>query len=51
MQEILDEAAVANKSVGIYVEYFNPARHLYDRLGFRHIATNGVYHQMDWRAR
>ena len=50
MQEILDEAAAANKSVGIYVEYFNPARHLYDRLGFRHIATNGVYHQMEWRA-
>jgi len=36
--------------VSIYVEHFNPARQLYDRLGFRHADTNGVYHYMEWRA-
>lgn len=50
LQEILDEAARIGKSVTIYVEHFNPARHLYDRLGFQHVDTNGVYHLMKWSA-
>ncbi|MGZ7080036.1 MAG: GNAT family N-acetyltransferase [Thermoanaerobaculia bacterium] len=50
LQEILDEAQESGKRVTIYVENYNPARHLYDRLGFRHIDTNGVYHLMEWRA-
>ena len=48
LQEVLDEAAGAGKTVTIYVEHFNPARHLYDRLGFQHVDTNGVYHLMKW---
>ncbi len=43
LSEILGEAAPAGKPVQIYVERFNPARHLYDRLGFRQIADQGVY--------
>jgi ribosomal protein S18 acetylase RimI-like enzyme len=50
LQEILDEAAAANRAVTIHVEHFNPAMRLYERLGFRHIDTNGVYHLMEWRA-
>ena len=50
MREILDEARETGKTVGIYVEHFNPARRLYDRLGFRHVDTNGVYHKLEWRA-
>jgi len=50
LQEVLDEAARDRKVVTIYVEHFNPARHLYDRLGFQHIDTNGVYHIMKWSA-
>jgi ribosomal protein S18 acetylase RimI-like enzyme len=50
MQEIMDEGGATGRAVGIYVEHFNPARHLYDRLGFRHVSTNGVYHMMEWRA-
>lgn len=50
LEEILTEAGAAGKSVTIYVEHFNPARRLYDRLGFRHVGTNGVYHLMEWRA-
>ncbi len=46
LQEILDEATRTGKSVSIHVEHFNPAMRLYQRLGFRHVATNGVYHLM-----
>jgi len=48
LQEILDEAGRIGKAVVIYVEHFNPARRLYERLGFRHVDTNGVYHLMRW---
>ena len=43
LTELLGEAAQAGKRVQIYVERFNPARHLYDRLGFRQVADQGVY--------
>ena len=45
---LLAEARAAAKPVRIYVERFNPARHLYDRLGFREIADRGVYQLMEW---
>ncbi|MEA2568910.1 MAG: hypothetical protein QOI24_911 [Acidobacteriota bacterium] len=48
--EILAEGKASSRKVTIYVEHFNPARHLYDRLGFQHVDTNGVYHLMEWRA-
>ena len=48
LEEILSEGEETGRRVRIYVENFNPARHLYDRLGFRHIDTNGVYHLMEW---
>ena len=48
LQELLDEGRASRRKVTIYVEHFNPARHLYDRLGFKHIDTNGVYHFMVW---
>src|SRR5258706_6927538 len=50
IQEILDEGKAASLPVRIYVENFNPTRHLYDRLGFRHIDTNALYHVMEWTA-
>jgi ribosomal protein S18 acetylase RimI-like enzyme len=50
MEEILQEGKSDEKCVTIYVEHDNPARRLYDRLGFRHVDTNGVYHLMEWRA-
>lgn len=48
LKEILDEAASKGAVVSIHVENFNPARHLYDRLGFQHVDTNGIYHVMRW---
>jgi predicted GNAT family acetyltransferase len=42
------EATAAGKTVTIHVEGFNPARRLYERLGFRQIGEHGVYHLMEW---
>ncbi|MBV8545548.1 MAG: GNAT family N-acetyltransferase [Acidobacteria bacterium] len=50
LQEVLGEAEQSGRRVMIYVENFNPARRLYDRLGFQHVDTNGVYHIMKWPA-
>jgi ribosomal protein S18 acetylase RimI-like enzyme len=48
LRDILREGQESGRPVKIYVETFNPARHLYDRLGFQHVDTNGVYHLMTW---
>jgi GNAT superfamily N-acetyltransferase len=48
MQEILDEARSTAKRVEIHVERFNPAIHLYKRLGFVPVDENGVYFRMVW---
>jgi GNAT superfamily N-acetyltransferase len=50
LEEVLDTARAAGKPVTIHVESFNPALRLYERLGFRHVDTNGVYHLMKWTA-
>lgn len=46
--DILAEAARLGKQATIYVESFNRARGLYERLGFKKIASNGVYNLMKW---
>jgi len=48
VKEILDEAAGQGLTVSIYVEHFNPAKRLYQRLGFQEVDENGVYHRMRW---
>src|SRR5947207_962373 len=48
MQELLDEAAAAGKNVVIHVERYNPALHLYQRLGFEPVGESGVYYEMRW---
>lgn len=40
-------AAKAGKPVGIFVESYNPARHLYDRLGFQPIGEQDIYLEME----
>jgi hypothetical protein len=45
---VLAEARAAAKWVQIHVERFNPARRLYDRLGFYQIADQGVYLLLQW---
>ena len=40
---IRESLAMAGIDGRIHVEHFNPAKRLYERLGFRHVETNGVY--------
>ena len=48
LKELLAEASEVGKPVRIHVEHFNPALHLYERLGFSRIGDQGVYYQMEW---
>lgn len=48
VQDLLDEAAAASRSMIIYVEKFNPALRLYQRLGFVKVEDRGVYDLMRW---
>ena len=49
MQDILNEALRTARPVRIHVESNNPARRLYERLGFHPIEEQGVYDLMEWR--
>ena len=49
LRGLLAEAAAAGKPVRIHVERLNPARRLYERLGFAPIEDKGVYYLMEWR--
>jgi ribosomal protein S18 acetylase RimI-like enzyme len=46
---VLADAGAAAKPVRMHVEQFNPARRLYDRLGFNQIADKGVYLELEWK--
>lgn len=52
LRALLDEARDANCAVTLHVEPDNPARRLYERLGFRVCPGEpaGVYVRMEWRA-
>jgi len=41
LRRVFDEGDAAGKPVSIHVEVFNPARRLYDRLGFREMGQHG----------
>ncbi len=48
-EEIMAEGADTGKTVSIHVEQNNPARRLYDRLGFRAEGEeHGIYQLMIW---
>jgi ribosomal protein S18 acetylase RimI-like enzyme len=48
LRGVLADAAGAVKPVHMHVEQFNPARRLYDRLGFYQIAEQGIYLLLEW---
>lgn len=48
LKDLLAEGEQKNLCVQLHVENFNPALHLYERLGFRRIADDGVYVSMEW---
>jgi ribosomal protein S18 acetylase RimI-like enzyme len=51
LRELQDEAKSAGKKLSIHVEQFNPARRLYERLGFKQVEEKGVYLLMEWSDR
>lgn len=48
LRELLLEATSLSKPVKLYVVNYNPARRLYERLGFSPIADDGMYVEMKW---
>lgn len=48
LRAVLEEGQRAGKIVTVHVERFNPARRLYQRLGFNLAEDKGVYHLMRW---
>ena len=49
LRELMIEAEAAGKPLTIHVEKYNPAMHLYLRLGFRPIEDRGPYDLMEWK--
>lgn len=49
LRDVQADAASRGKGVSIHVEKFNPARRLYERLGFELVEDKGVYDLMMWR--
>ncbi len=49
LHDVLALGTAAVKPVQIFVEQFNPALRLYQRLGFRRTADHGIYHEMEWQ--
>lgn len=50
LQTLLAEAMETGCNIKLHVAHSNPARQLYQRLGFRITADEGVYLAMTWRA-
>lgn len=48
LRDIAADAASRAKIVSIHVEKNNPARRLYERLGFGGVEDKGVYELMEW---
>ena len=47
LERVFAEGDAAGKPVSVHVEVFNPARRLYERLGFAQVADRGVYLLME----
>jgi ribosomal protein S18 acetylase RimI-like enzyme len=47
LRSLIDEADASGRKLSIHVEYDNPARSLYDRLGFRPVGEHGIYLLME----
>ena len=48
LKELQAEARAAGTKLTIHVEQFNPARRLYERLGFQQVEEKGVYLLLEW---
>jgi ribosomal protein S18 acetylase RimI-like enzyme len=50
ISDVITEATEAGIAVGLHVEPWNPARRLYERLGFRTVETGQMYEKMELAA-
>jgi ribosomal protein S18 acetylase RimI-like enzyme len=48
ISNLLSEAAAAEKQVRLHVFQYSPAVHLYERLGFSTVSSDGAYLEMAW---
>lgn len=48
MKDLLRQAESLGLGISLHVERYNPARRLYERLGFEFAADTGVYDRMEW---
>ena len=48
LRDLMDEATEMAKPLSIHVERGNPARALYQRLGFEQVGETGVHLRMQW---
>jgi ribosomal protein S18 acetylase RimI-like enzyme len=48
IRDLLSEAAIATKPVRLHVLETNPAKELYERLGFSIVNSDGLYCEMIW---
>lgn len=49
MHALMRETARSAERMTLYVEGFNPAFRLYQRLGFQPAETHGIYSLMEWK--
>jgi ribosomal protein S18 acetylase RimI-like enzyme len=47
--DLQNEAQIKGQPIYLWVEVFNPAQRLYERLGFTKIGMDGIYFKMVWR--
>ncbi len=50
LRELQAEAEATRRKLSVHVEIFNPARRLYERLGFRKVGETGPYWLLEWRS-
>jgi len=50
LRDLQSAAAAERKPLRLHVEFYNPARRLYDRLGFKEKGGDGIYLEMEWTA-
>jgi ribosomal protein S18 acetylase RimI-like enzyme len=51
LQKVMQEGQSIGKKVTIYVERYNPALSLYQRLGYELVKEHGVHYLMEWMPR
>lgn len=51
IKELMRKAEQAGQPLTIYVESFNPALRLFERLGFLRIEDDGINYLMEWKSK